>query len=217
MDIKKRRESLKKIFDNMIYALTGSEFSLGRDNITVVSSMLEAGIKIVQYREKDKYKKEKYEECLKIRELTRKYNALFIVNDDLDIAISTEADGLHIGQDDLPIEAVRNIVGDSLIVGLSTHSIEQANSAYKKDVDYIGVGPIFTTKTKKDVCSAVGLEYLDYVVKNIDMPFVAIGGIKMQNIEEVIEHKAKTIAMITEIVGASDIKKICIELLEKIK
>jgi thiamine-phosphate pyrophosphorylase len=126
------------------------------------------------------------------------------------LALLVGADGVHVGQDDLPVEAVRRLAGPDMIIGLSTHSPEQAQAALKMEVDYIGVGPIFLTNTKKDVCAPVGLEYLEYVVQNIPLPFVAIGGIKEHNILEVRKRGAACICLVTEIVGAIDIKaKVC--------
>ncbi len=188
-----------------IYAITAEEHSLGRSNIEVVRQLIDAGIKVIQYREKDKKAGQKYRECLEIREMTRRAGVTFIVNDDVDIAVLVDADGVHIGQDDLPVREVRRLVGDEMVVGLSTHTPEQACAALAEGVDYIGVGPIFATRTKKDVCAPVGLSYLDYVVKNINIPFVAIGGIKEHNIAEVARRGARSIAMVTEIVGSPDI------------
>lgn len=147
----------------------------------------------------------KYEECQVIRQMTREAGVTFIVNDDLELALLVEADGVHIGQEDLPLEKVRELVGEEMIIGVSTHSPQQAQEAVDKGADYIGVGPVFSTNTKKDVCAPVGLEYLDYAVKQVPIPFVAIGGIKESNLLEVVKRGAKTIAMVTEIVGAEDI------------
>ncbi len=105
-----------------LYCLTASEYSLGRTNQEVVKQMLEAGVKLVQYREKEFSKLQKYHECLAIRDLCAQYQACFIVNDDPDIALAVEADGLHLGQDDLPVEVARKIVGGEMLIGLSTHS-----------------------------------------------------------------------------------------------
>lgn len=190
-----------------IYGITGEEHSLGRDNITVVKAMIDAGITLIQYREKDKSMLERYRQCEVVRRLTQGAGVTFIVNDHVDLALAVEADGLHVGQDDLPIPVVRKLAGESMIIGLSTHSPAQAAAAVAAGADYIGVGPIFTTQTKKDVCDAVGLTYLDHVVKNEKIPFVAIGGIKEHNIAEVKAHGAETIALVTEIVGAEDISK----------
>jgi len=162
-----------------IYAITAEKFSCGRDNISIVNEMIKGGVSIIQYREKEnKTNREKYQECKKIRELTESAGITFIVNDQVDIALLVNADGIHIGQDDLPLKEVRCLMGNEKIIGLSTHSPEQAQKALADGADYIGAGPIYTTRTKNNVCPAVGLEYLEYVVKNIDLPFVAIGGIK---------------------------------------
>ncbi len=188
-----------------LYCITAESYSKGRDNIQVVKELLSAGVRVIQYREKEKPMIIKYQECQQIRKLTREYGAIFIVNDHLDLAIAVEADGVHVGQDDLPIEVVRDMVGGDMIIGLSTHTPEQAEEAVKKGADYIGVGPIFATSTKKDIPAPVGLEYLEYVVNNIKIPYVAIGGIKEDNISSVREMGANCICLITEIVGAENI------------
>ena len=197
---------MKNILDTDIYCITAEEHSMGRSNIDVVKAMISSDIKIIQYREKNKKLRDKYNECLIIRSLTKEAGVTFIVNDNIDIAMMVKADGVHIGQDDLPIEKVRELVGEDMIIGLSTHSSAQANDAVLRGADYIGVGPIYKTYTKIDVCESVGLSYLDYVVKNITIPFVAIGGIKLHNLKEVTATGAKCISLVTEIVGALDIK-----------
>lgn len=189
-----------------IYGLTAEKFSLGRSNPDVVRAMLDAGVRIVQYREKTKKMGAKYEECLQLRAMTREAGAAFIVNDDIDLALLVDADGVHVGQEDLPVAAVRSLVGEGRAIGLSTHSPEQARAAVAAGADYIGVGPIFATQTKDDVCAPVGLAYLDFVVREIDLPFVAIGGIKERNLAEVAAHGALCTALVTEIVGTPDIR-----------
>lgn len=190
-----------------IYGITAEKFSCGRSNLEVVRRMIDGGIKIIQYREKRPYKSHRtmLEECLQIRALTREHGVRLIVNDYADIALLCHADGVHIGQDDLPVAAVRRLVGADKIIGLSTHTPQQAREAVALGADYIGVGPIFSTRTKDDVCDPVGLGYLEYVVQNLSIPFVAIGGIKTGNIGEVIRRGAKTVCLVTEIVGAEDI------------
>ena len=188
-----------------LYAITAEEYSLGRSNSEVVRDMLVGGVKILQYRQKEKSGREKYLECVEIRSMTEKAAAIFIVNDDVDIALAVKADGVHLGQNDMPIEAARELVKEEMIIGLSTHSPRQAQDAIMRGADYIAIGPIFPTQTKKDACPAVGLEYLDYAVKNVTIPFVAIGGIKLHNMQEVVAHGASCVAMVTEIVSAPDI------------
>ena len=137
--------------------------------------------------------------------MTLKENVTFIVNDDIALAQIVDADGVHIGQDDLPPEEVRKIIGSDKIIGLSTHSPEQGLAAVKSGVDYIGVGPIYPTQTKENVCAAVGLEYLDWVIDNLEIPFVAIGGIKKHNVKDVVKHGARCVSMVTEILEADSI------------
>lgn len=198
---------MKNILDTDIYCITAQEYSIGRSNIDVARAMIASDIKIIQYREKNKNLRDKYNECLKIRELTKEAGVTFIINDNIDIAMMVKADGVHIGQDDLPIEKVRELLGKNMIIGLSTHSPAQAEDAVKRGADYIGVGPIYKTNTKVDVCESVGLTYLNYVVKNISIPFVAIGGIKLHNLKDVTAAGAKCISLVTEIVGAPDIER----------
>ena len=189
-----------------LYGLTDRAHSCGRSNLQVVKQMVAAGIKVIQYREKDLPMKEKYEECLAILAVTRQANATLIVNDHVDLAMLAGADGVHVGQDDLPPAEIRKLVGEEMIIGLSTHSPEQAEAAVRQGiVDYIGVGPIFPTHTKRNVCAPVGLAYLDYVAKNISLPFVAIGGIKEHNIGDVRRHGARLVAVVTGITSAEDI------------
>lgn len=193
--------------DSDLYCITAEEYSRGRDNIEVVREMINAGIKIIQYREKIKTDLEKYKQCIKLREMTAAQGVTFIVNDHIDIAMSVGADGVHIGQNDAPIEKVRDLCGENMIIGVSTHSPEQAKKAILDGADYLGVGPLYRTYTKKDVCDPVGLSYLDYAVNNVEIPFVAIGGIKLHNICEVKSRGARCIALVTEIVGAENIGK----------
>jgi len=189
-----------------IYGVTASEYSLGRSNPEVVQQMLEAGIKIIQYREREFTIRQKYDECLVIRRLCREYGACFIVNDDVDLAMAVKADGVHVGQDDLPVDKVRELVGEKMLVGLSTATSQQADQAVESGVvDYLGVGPIYDTATKKDVGVPVGLEYLDYLVQHYRIPIVAIGGIKQSNVADVIKHGVTCVVMISDIVGADNI------------
>ena len=191
-----------------IYGILGERFSLGRTNVETARQMVESGIDVLQYREKlkDKSLKQIYDECLEIREITKAANIPFIINDYADIALMVNADGIHQGQDDLPVQAVRKIA-PHMMIGCSTHSPAQAKKAIADGTDYIGVGPIFATQTKEDVCGAVGLSYLDHVVKTHDIPFVAIGGIKLSNLRKVLSLGAKTVCLVTEIIGAEDIGK----------
>jgi thiamine-phosphate pyrophosphorylase len=188
-----------------LYGITAEKYSLGRSNETVVRLMLAAGIKLIQYREKDKSAQEKLRECLVLRELTRQAGATFLVNDDVSLAQIVDADGVHLGQDDLPVAQVRALLGPGKIIGLSTHSSAQLQAALSCGADYLGVGPLYATQTKVNVCAPVGLDYLDYARAHATLPFVAIGGIKEHNLAEVVRHGASCAALVTEITGACDI------------
>ena len=197
-----------------IYGITGDNFSNGRSNYFCVEEMIKGGIKIVQYRAKTKDTREKVKEAREIRELCRKNGVIFIVNDNVDIALLVDADGVHLGQEDMHPDDVRKLIGDNKIIGLSTHSEKQGMEAYKNpNVDYIGVGPIFPTTTKDT--TPVGLGYLEYAVKNLDLPFVAIGGIKAHNIDAIIAKGAQRVCLVSEIVGADSISDMARNLQEK--
>lgn len=200
-------ENPSKVLPAGLYGITAEKFSGGRTNVEVVTQMIRAGIKIIQYREKrgSKNYRKILDECRLIRELTRAAGVTFIVNDYVDVALLVDADGVHVGQDDLPVREVRKLLGTNKIIGLSTHSPGQASDAVLTGADYIGVGPIFATKTKDDICDPVGFTYLDWVVENISLPCVAIGGIKLANIDQIAQRGAEIICLVTEIVGATDI------------
>ena len=203
----KKTEPTKPAFPVGVYGITAEKFSAGRSNIEVVQQMIAGGIHIIQYREKRPYKSfaEMLEECRAIRHLTREAGVLFIINDYPDIAQLVDADGVHVGQDDFPVVEVRRLIGPHKLIGLSTHNPDQAAAAVLSGADYIGVGPIFSTQTKDDVCAPVGLGYLDHVARTCPLPFVAIGGIKEHNLGQVLAQGAKTVCLVTEIVGAADI------------
>jgi thiamine-phosphate pyrophosphorylase len=201
------KNSNKPVFPRGIYGITAEKFSGGRTNIEVVRQMIAGGIGIIQYREKRPHKSfgEMLEECRALRAITREAGVLFIINDYPDIAQLVDADGVHVGQDDFPVPEVRKLIGENKLIGLSTHGPDQAAAAIAAGADYIGVGPIYSTQTKEDVCAPVGLGYLDHVVAHSSLPFVAIGGIKEHNLAEVLAHGATTVCLVTEIVGADDI------------
>ena len=190
-----------------IYGILAEKFSRGRDNVTVARLMIEGGIDVLQYREKrhEKSMQEMYKECLAIREITREARIPFIINDFVDLALMVKADGVHVGQDDLPVTALRDLVGDQMIIGCSTQSPDQAEKAVKDGADYIGVGPVFNTQTKDNVGDALGFSYLNRVATQYRVPFVAIGGIKKDNLADVMAQGAQCVCLVTEIVGAEDI------------
>ena len=205
---KKQMALFVKLFPSGIYGILGERFSRGRTNVETAKQMVDAGIDILQYREKvrDKSFKDMLRECEQIRKITADAGVPFIINDHVAIALMVGADGIHQGQDDLPIAQVKKLC-PHMMVGCSTHSPQQAKKAVEDGADYIGVGPIYSTQTKEDVCDAVGLSYLEHVAATHKVSFVAIGGIKRHNLKDVVDRGAKTICMVTEIIGADHIEK----------
>ena len=186
-----------------LYGITYSAVAGGRNNVECVKCLIDAGVRIIQYREKFLPFEMKLKEAAEISKLCKTNHVKFIVNDHVDIALMVDADGVHLGQDDFSIEFARKLLGKSKIIGRSTHSPEQAVKAIEEGADYIGVGPIFRTATKDR--NPVGLAYLDYAIKNVNIPFIAIGGIKRDNLESVLKPGVKRAALVSETIGAEDI------------
>ena len=171
---------------------------------------------MIQYREKLKCKRERVKECTEILKLTRAQGGYFIVNDDIDIALAIGADGIHLGQDDLPLHMAKKLA-PHLLIGISTHCKEQALEAEAMGADYIGVGPVFDTSTKENVEKSNGLSYVQWVSENIKIPFVTIGGIQRSNVESVLDHGGTCFAMISELVGSEDIDQTVSEIRQLLK
>lgn len=197
---------LRHKFPKGIYGILGEAFSLGRSNVETAEMMIAAGIDILQYREKahEKDRGVMLEECSLIARMAREADVPFIVNDFLDIAILSGAHGVHVGQQDLPAGLVKKRYPE-LMVGCSTHDPDQIKKAIQDGVDYIGVGPIFATQTKKDASAPVGFPLIEYVASLQEIPFAVIGGIKRDNIKTVADHGASTFCLLTDIIGAPDI------------
>jgi thiamine-phosphate pyrophosphorylase len=169
-------------------------FITGSENIeSAVPLILEAGIRWVQYREKNKTRREMFFDALKLREITRSFGACFIVNDYADIALAVDADGVHLGQDDLPIKEARRIMG-SRIIGISTRNVQEAVEAERDGADYIGFGSIFLTTTKEDTVLQ-GLDALRRIRQSVKIPVVAIGGINTDNVKAVFDAGCDGVAV----------------------
>jgi thiamine-phosphate pyrophosphorylase len=176
----------------------GMCFITDRDSCSVpvyeaVFTALKAGITFIQYRRKGGTRREFFEEALKFRKLTRYFNATLIINDFADIALAVDADGVHLGQDDLPMQEARKIMGNK-IVGISTHDLAQAKEAEAGGADYIGFGPVFHTSTK-DAGSPRGTAALKMIKQSVAIPVVAIGGINIHNISSVMQAGADAVAV----------------------
>ena len=169
----------------------------------VVEAALPGGVGIVQLREKDAPDEDVVEVGLRLRTMCRRSDALLVVNDRPDLALACGADGVHVGQDDEPVEAVRATVGDELIVGLSTHSPDQVDRALASSADYLGVGPVYETATKPDV-QPVGEDLVRYAARQATKPFFAIGGIDAGNAGRVAAAGARRVAVVRAIRDAPD-------------
>ncbi|EQB86953.1 hypothetical protein M918_11435 [Clostridium sp. BL8] len=170
-----------------------------------VEEAIKGGATVIQLREKNISTLSFHNIAKKLKEITHKYRVPLIINDRIDIALSSEADGLHIGQDDMPLEIARKIIGKDKIIGVSVRTLEQALLAENNGADYLGVGAIYPTGSKEDA-TLVGLEALKSIKENVKIPVVAIGGIKEDNCKEVIKAKADGIAVISAIFGEDDIR-----------
>jgi thiamine-phosphate pyrophosphorylase len=192
--------------DFKLYVIIDSRAAGGRSLVDVAAEAAKGGADIIQLREKDAAAREIVDlgRAVKKAVVAVSKDALFIINDRPDIALACGADGVHIGQDDIPPDAARAVIGKDKVLGISTHSLEQAFAARKSGADYIGVGPVFSTPTKPDY-KAVGLGLVREVRKAVNIPFVAIGGISADNIGQVIDAGAQRIAVVRAVCGAGNI------------
>lgn len=195
-----------------VYFITDAGFGYTHEEIAEMA--LKAGVKIIQFREKKMSTKRMYEIGKRLRKLTRDYDALLFVNDRIDVALAVDADGVHVGQDDMPAEVTREIFPG--YVGVSARSIEEAKKD-EKYADYLGVGPVFPTRTKEDAGDAIGVDALKTIVEQVSVPVVAIGSINKQNAIEVLKAGADGIAVISAIAGVENPEKEARELLEIVR
>lgn len=187
-----------------LYAILDPEQTAGRDAGQVLHDLLEAGAKFLQLRVKSLAASDFFELARRARAETRSYGCKLIVNDRVDIAIACDADGVHLGQDDLPLVVGRKLVGDK-IIGISTHDLDQAMEAERNGADYIGFGPMFRTSTKDTGYSARGVDRLRRIRPRVKLPIVAIGGITESNVPQVWQAGANSAAIISDILRAEDI------------
>jgi thiamine-phosphate pyrophosphorylase len=196
---------LKNLFtkNRALYLITDRIIS-GLSLTEIAKQAISAGIRLIQLREKNMSRRELYKEAISIRALTMQYHITFIINDYVDIALTVNADGVHLGQEDMPIKEVRKILGKNKIIGISTHSLKQAIDAQRSGADYIGFGPIFKTTTK-DAGNPKGVKPLIEIKKHIKIPVVAIGGITVENAFLALKAGADAVAVVSGILKG-DIK-----------
>ena len=197
-----------------LYLILDQQYT-NRDIVSIAIEAAEAGVDVIQYREKILHGKGALSVAKRLREVTEEAGVMFIVNDDPALALGAGADGVHLGQEDIPVDVARRILGRNKVIGISTHSIEEALDAGRLDVDYIGFGPIFHSVTKR-VTSPHGLEGVRRIRGSVSMPVIAIGGIDQGNVSAVIGAGADGAAVISAVLSAPDVKKAVSELKEGI-
>ncbi|MFD0586400.1 thiamine phosphate synthase [Paenibacillus sp. GCM10027627] len=202
--------------DFELYVITAANHHRGRSLAEVMEQTLIGGAGMLQLRNKTGSRKEVLEEAKVLRQLTRRYDVPFIVNDYPDIALEVDADGVHLGQEDLSIEEAREMMGEGKIIGISTHNIAQALAAEEAGADYIGVGPVYPTDTKPGR-SAVTTSFVEEAARRIRIPFVAIGGITLSNVDQVLAAGARRICAVSAIVASEDPAGTCRSFLAAIR
>ncbi len=186
-----------------LYPVISSEFCAGRDPFDVFCAAAEGGAKVVQIREKNWNKGAIHRLACRCREVANRFGMLILIDDHLDVALTSGADGVHLGQEDLPISDARR-AAPQLLIGSSTHNLAEILDAQQSDTGYLNVGPIFATQTKTVGMPPLGLELLKELISQISVPFSVMGGIKAHHIPELWTLGARHIAMVTEITQASD-------------
>ncbi|NFN86206.1 thiamine phosphate synthase [Clostridium sporogenes] len=189
-----------------LYLITDRRFLKGRELKKVVKDAILGGVTIVQVREKDLSTREFYNVANEVKEVTDYYKIPIIINDRLDIAQAIDADGVHLGQKDMPLNIARKILGKNKIIGISVGNVEEALEAENSGADYLGIGTIFPTGSKKDVDAIIGIDGLSQVKNSISIPSVAIGGINKTNFKDVLKTGVEGISVISAILDEDNIK-----------
>jgi thiamine-phosphate pyrophosphorylase len=198
------REMRKEKFLQVdLYPVTCERLSAGRSNLDLLEAAIRGGAKIIQLREKELPDRDLYGMALAFRKITAEAGMLLMINDRVDVALAADADGVHLGQEDLPLSAARRIAPE-LLIGISTHSREEALQAQDGGADYVNIGPIFSTRTKEGVTRFLGPEAIPGIAAGIEIPFTVMGGIGAANIEKVVAQGARRVAVVTAVTMADD-------------
>ncbi|MBC8313487.1 MAG: thiamine phosphate synthase [Candidatus Cloacimonetes bacterium] len=206
---------MKKIDKHIgLYFIIDGNFT--RDFVGMTKLAIDLGVKIIQYRDKNVGLSEMLKNAIKIRELTKKSETIFIVNDNVDVALKSDADGIHIGKEDAKYEYARKLLPNK-IIGISADNLEESLFAEKNGADYIGLGPIFPTSTKPDAGQIIGIKKLSEIVKLIQIPVIAIGGINLKKLESVLATKVSGVAIISAILGKPNPENEMKNIINKIK
>jgi thiamine-phosphate pyrophosphorylase len=190
-----------------LYAILDTAVRPGLPPEAVLEALLRAGVRVIQYRHKDAFRRSRFAQCVALARRTREMGGAFLVNDRADVADLCGADGVHLGQEDLSPETARRFLGDGPVIGYSTHTLEQARRAVALPVSYIAIGPVFPTATKKNPDPVVGLSLVSEVRALTNKPLVAIGGITMENAPAALAAGADAVAVIGDLLAAHDIEE----------
>ena len=190
--------------DYSVYLVTDRELSRGRSTLEIVAAAIRGGVSCIQLREKTCGTREFIDEALAIRSLLTKHSVPLIINDRVDVALAVKADGVHLGQKDMSCRMARQLVPESMLVGISVESLDDAIAAQKDGADYLGVSPIYSTPTKTDTAPPLGSEGLRSIRSEVDLPLVGIGGLNADNAAAVIHSGADGVAAVSAIVAADD-------------
>ncbi|WP_042707806.1 thiamine phosphate synthase [Methanobrevibacter wolinii] len=202
--------------DYSLYLVTNSKNKRNQEFLDIIEESIKGGVSIVQVREKELDLIPFYEKAKAVKEITDKYNIPLIINDRLSIAIGLGADGAHVGQEDIDGSIARDILGPDRILGISAQTVEQAKKAEKDGADYIGCGAVFPTSTKEDADS-VSIEEFKKIKEAVNIPVVAIGGIKIDNVKDLKGTNADGISVVSAIMDAEEPKEASEKLLEEFK
>lgn len=208
---------MKKRCDVSLYLVTDSSLSLGRPLEYIVEEAVKGGVTLVQLREKEADSATFYQLALNLKKILQPYGVPLIINDRLDIALAVDADGLHIGQHDLPYTVARGLLGRDKIIGLSVETVEEARLANALDVDYIAFSPVFNTQTKQDIAKPLGLAGIQEIAAFTKHQTVGIGGINRSNAQQVREAGADGIAVVSAIVSQQEVSAAASDLIECMK
>jgi thiamine-phosphate pyrophosphorylase len=193
--------------DLLLYLCTDRVLNLGRPIAQSVEEAIAGGVSMVQLREKDISSREFYEIAVELRAVTRRHHVPLVINDRLDIALALGAEGLHLGQTDLPLKEARRLAGKNLFIGASAHTVEEALEAEREGADYLGVGPVYPTGSKADAGEVLGIAGLEAICARVKIPVIGIGGINAENAAPVISAGATGVAVISAILSQPDIRK----------
>jgi thiamine-phosphate pyrophosphorylase len=191
--------------DWTLYVITDAQLSRGRSHLEVTREAIKGGASLIQFRDKEMTTRQLVETAGKIKESTDEADIPLIINDRLDVALAVDADGVHVGQDDMPATLARQLIGPNKILGVSASTVEEALQAEREGADYVSASPVFTTPTKPDAPPPTGLEGLRAIVEAVNLPVIAIGGINEENATKVIGAGAQGVAVISAVVSAPDI------------